>query len=96
MFENLSIGHLAVVLVIVLLLFGAKRIPEIAGSFGKGIKEFKNTMSDAQNSVTSGMSDSAPRDVPRQSNDNASLHAGQTPQSQAEQNAEREPKRLVR
>ena len=28
-------------LVVVLLLFGAKRIPEIAGSFGKGIKEFK-------------------------------------------------------
>ena len=28
-------------LIVVLLLFGAKRIPEIAGSFGKGIKEFK-------------------------------------------------------
>jgi len=28
-------------LVVVLLLFGAKRIPEIAGSFGKGIREFK-------------------------------------------------------
>jgi len=25
----------------ILLLFGAKRIPEIAGSFGKGIKEFR-------------------------------------------------------
>ena len=45
MFENLSIGHLLVVLVIVLLLFGAKRIPEIAGSMGKGINEFKKTMS---------------------------------------------------
>lgn len=100
MFENLSIGHLAVVLVIVLLLFGAKRIPEIAGSFGKGIKEFKNTMNDAQNSVTSGMNDSAPRDqqreAPRYSNDNGSLQAGDAQKLQAEQNAEREPKRLVR
>ncbi|MEP6765527.1 MAG: twin-arginine translocase TatA/TatE family subunit [Gemmatimonadaceae bacterium] len=97
MFENLSIGHLAVVLVIVLLLFGAKRIPEIAGSFGKGIKEFKNTMSDTANSVTS--SDSprdVPREVPRYSNDNASLKVGDNAQTQAEQNAEREPKRLVR
>jgi sec-independent protein translocase protein TatA len=47
MFENLSIGHLAVVLVIFLLLFGAKRIPEIAGSLGQGINEFKKTMSGA-------------------------------------------------
>jgi sec-independent protein translocase protein TatA len=35
-------------LVIVLLLFGAKRIPEIAGSFGKGIKEFKKNMNEVQ------------------------------------------------
>ena len=34
---------------IVLLLFGAKRIPEIAGSLGKGINEFKRNMTDAQN-----------------------------------------------
>lgn len=45
-FENLSLGHLAVVLVIVLLLFGAKRIPEIAGSLGKGINQFKKAVTD--------------------------------------------------
>jgi sec-independent protein translocase protein TatA len=38
-------------LVVVLLLFGAKRIPEIAGSFGKGIKEFKKNMSDVQREI---------------------------------------------
>lgn len=38
-------------LVVVLLLFGAKRIPEIAGSFGKGIKEFKRNMSDVQKEI---------------------------------------------
>ncbi len=38
--------------VVVLLLFGAKRIPEIAGSFGKGIKEFKKNMSEAQKEIT--------------------------------------------
>lgn len=35
-------------LIAILLLFGAKRIPEIAGSFGKGIREFKRNMSDVQ------------------------------------------------
>jgi sec-independent protein translocase protein TatA len=38
-------------LVVVLLLFGAKRIPEIAGSFGKGIREFKKNMSDVQKDI---------------------------------------------
>jgi len=32
--------------VVVLLLFGAKRIPEIGSSFGKGIREFKKSMGD--------------------------------------------------
>ena len=38
-------------LIVVLLLFGAKRIPEIAGSFGKGIREFKKNMSDVQREI---------------------------------------------
>jgi len=40
--------ELFLALVVILLLFGAKRIPEIAGSFGKGIREFKRNMSDVQ------------------------------------------------
>jgi sec-independent protein translocase protein TatA len=47
MFENLSLPHILMVLMIVMLLFGAKRIPEIAGSMGKGIKEFKKNINDA-------------------------------------------------
>lgn len=38
-------------LIVVLLLFGAKRIPEIAGSFGKGIKEFKKNMNEVQREI---------------------------------------------
>ncbi len=62
MFENLSLGHLLVVLVIVLLLFGAKRIPEIAGSMGKGINEFKKTMSGTGAGEAAAPSEIAPRD----------------------------------
>jgi len=47
-FGPMEIGLL---LLVVLLLFGAKRIPEIAGSFGKGIKEFKKNMSEVQASI---------------------------------------------
>ncbi len=49
---NLGMGEIVLILAIVLLFFGAKRIPEIAGSFGKGIKEFKKSMNDVQRSIT--------------------------------------------
>ena len=39
-------------MVVILLLFGAKRIPEIAGSMGKGIREFKKNINDATREVT--------------------------------------------
>ena len=37
---NFGMGELIVVLIIVLLLFGATKLPEIARSLGKSIKEF--------------------------------------------------------
>jgi sec-independent protein translocase protein TatA len=46
MFGNLGFGEILLILLVLLLLFGAKRIPEIAGSFGKGIKEFKKNMNE--------------------------------------------------
>lgn len=49
---NLGMGEIILILLIVLLFFGAKRIPEIAGSFGKGIKEFKKNMNEAERSIT--------------------------------------------
>jgi sec-independent protein translocase protein TatA len=45
---GLSGGELIVVLVAILVLFGAKRIPEFAKGLGQGIKEFKK----ASNEVT--------------------------------------------
>lgn len=41
MLPNIGYGELLVVLVAVLLLFGAKRIPETAKSLGRAINAFK-------------------------------------------------------
>ena len=49
--QNFGFGEIMIILVIVLLLFGARRIPEIAGSLGKGITEFKRNLTDAQNAI---------------------------------------------
>ena len=40
------------ILVVVLLLFGAKRIPEIARGLGKGIREFKDATNDIKQELT--------------------------------------------
>jgi len=41
-----SIGHWLVILAVVVLLFGAKKIPELAKGFGQGIKDFKKAVKD--------------------------------------------------
>lgn len=41
---GLSLGHLIVVLIVILLLFGASRVPQIMSDMAKGIKAFKNGM----------------------------------------------------
>ncbi len=51
MIGNLGMPEILVILVIILLFFGAKRIPEIAGSFGKGIREFKRSLTDVERSI---------------------------------------------
>ncbi len=71
--------ELFLALIVVLLLFGAKRIPEIAGSFGKGIREFKKNMSDVQKEIQAPVS-------PAESLPPAQVR---------EEAAPREPKRLI-
>jgi sec-independent protein translocase protein TatA len=43
--------ELFIILVIVLVVFGAKRVPEIGASIGKGIREFKRNISDADRQI---------------------------------------------
>jgi sec-independent protein translocase protein TatA len=40
--------HLVALLLIALLLFGAKRLPEIGRSLGNGMREFKDSVSDSE------------------------------------------------
>lgn len=43
---NLGTGEVIIICVVILLLFGAKRIPELARSVGKGINSFKQGMNE--------------------------------------------------
>lgn len=52
MFGGLGVQELLVIFLIVLLLFGARRIPEIAQGLGRGIRDFKRAMKDTTDEVT--------------------------------------------
>jgi sec-independent protein translocase protein TatA len=83
---HFSFMELVIIMVVILLLFGAKRIPEIAGSVGKGIKEFKKEMNDIERSVVH--TDQGP--PPRLTSDDLQRPPVQTPETES-----REPRRLI-
>jgi sec-independent protein translocase protein TatA len=43
---NFGVGEWIVILLVILVLFGAKKIPDLAKGIGKGIKDFKNALKD--------------------------------------------------
>ncbi len=46
--------ELTIILVIVIIIFGAGKLPEIGGALGKGIKEFKTNSNEDDDALTSG------------------------------------------
>lgn len=48
---NLGFGEIAIFFVLVLLLFGGKKIPELMRGLGKGVKNFKEGMKDVENDM---------------------------------------------
>jgi sec-independent protein translocase protein TatA len=92
-FGNLGFTELLMILIIVLVLFGARRVPEIGASIGKGIREFKKNISDADREIREPIRE-ALREQPRSGEH---LSAGEPVSSRrAEDEAARpEPKRLI-
>ncbi len=48
---NLGFTEIMIILLVVLLLFGAKRLPEMGASIGKGLREFKRSLTDTQEAI---------------------------------------------
>jgi sec-independent protein translocase protein TatA len=89
MFGDIGIEKLLLILLVVLLFFGARRIPELAGSMGKGIREFKRNLADPERGAgKAGVASETPADRVGSGNDLAAPVARDEPQP--------EPKRLLR
>jgi TatA/E family protein of Tat protein translocase len=49
---GISIWELAILLIVLLLIFGAKRLPEMGRSLGKGMREFKDSVTGVEEAVS--------------------------------------------
>ena len=52
MFGNIGTGEIIIILVIILVFFGAKKIPELASGLGKGMREFRKAAKDIQEDIS--------------------------------------------
>ena len=51
MFQNVGAGELLIIVLVILILFGSKKIPELAQGIGKGMREFKKAINDVQEDI---------------------------------------------
>ena len=59
----MSGGELAVVFLIVLLLFGGSKVPELMRGLGKGIREFNSAKNSVEDEIRDGMRDAEKKPV---------------------------------
>lgn len=102
-FGGLGMWEIILIFLVVLLLFGAKRLPEIGASLGKGIREFKGSLSeiereikspDQKDSISSGSTSRPAQETSAESGEK--VEAGGTSSGDADEETERsgEPRSL--
>jgi sec-independent protein translocase protein TatA len=63
MFGNLGAGEIILILLVILILFGAKKIPELARGIGKGMSEFKKGLKDVEDEIKNSETESKKTDT---------------------------------
>ena len=82
-FGSVGVWEVILILAVLLLVFGAKRLPEIGAALGKGIREFKGSVREIESEINR----PANRDLPRQDAPQAQTPPPPTQQAQAQQQA---------
>src|SRR5215510_14151115 len=62
---NLGGGEIILILALILILFGAKKLPELAKGLGQGIKEFKKATKEVTDEVSHAMEETPPPPAPQ-------------------------------
>ena len=61
LFGNLGTTELIIIVFVVLLLFGGKKIPELMKGLGKGVRSFKQGMNDIEEEIKRPTEEEAPK-----------------------------------
>jgi sec-independent protein translocase protein TatA len=83
---DIGIEKILLLLLIILLLFGAKRLPEFGRSLGKGIREFKGSLSGVKEAIN---------EAPEQDRVNQGRADASPPARSDSDPQTREPRRLI-
>lgn len=66
---NIGPTELMVILVLALIVFGPKKLPEMGKSIGKGLREFRKAQMDIKREITEGLDESPSQETPSTSRD---------------------------
>ena len=66
-FFNLGPWEILLILVVVLILFGAKRLPELARGLGQGINEFRDAVDSSKKEIIDGIEKDSKNDIEKDS-----------------------------
>ncbi len=65
-FGGLGIWEVLLILLVLLLVFGPRRLPELGGALGKGIREFKRSVTDIRSEITQAGAETKELNAPKQ------------------------------
>ncbi len=85
---GISIWELMILLIVLLLIFGAKRLPEMGRSLGKGMREFKDSVTGVEDAVSMETTTTTP--TPTRVELPSASSAPDSPSGESEARAERE------
>ena len=63
---NLGTGEIIAIVVVILLLFGGKKIPELMKGIGKGVKSFKQGMNEVEEEIKKPLEDLDKKEEPKE------------------------------
>ena len=66
-FFNLGPWEILLILIVILILFGARRLPELARSLGQGINEFRDAVDSSKKEIIDGIETDAGDDLEKDS-----------------------------
>jgi sec-independent protein translocase protein TatA len=59
-FGRLGFGEIILILLVLLIVFGPRRLPELGGALGKGIREFKRSVTDLKSELSTNTGEEQP------------------------------------